>query len=189
VSLQDFNLQSLLDADSAAETRFLAELKDLVFRISRRQYRLSHPDSEDVLAQILEKLWKNDREALRRWRNDSPLETYLAVVTNRFCLMRLRSAKRLPPTTGIEELESIAALAPSDTGESIERWKRCKEALAGLPDRDRRIIEMRYLSGLEYDAIMTQLGISHGAARKALHAALERLRNELRRQAPEYFGR
>lgn len=189
MSLRDFDLGALLNADAAAETRFLAELKDLVFRISRRQYRFSQPDSEDLLAQILEKLWKNDREALRRWRNDSPLETYLAVVTNRFCLMRLRSAKRSPLAAEFEGVGTTAAVAPADAGDAVERWELCQAALAGLPLRDRRIIEMRYLSGLEYGDIVTRLGLTHGAARKALHTALERLRNELRRRAPEYFGR
>jgi len=188
VSLRDFDLQALLNGEAAAEGRFLAALKGLVFRIARNQYRFAPADSEDVLGQIVEKLWKNDREALRRWRNDSPLETYLAVVANRFCLMRMRAAKRAPSPAGLEELDAIPARA-TDPEAAVERWEACKAALAALPGRDRDIIEMRYLSGLEYEEIVARLGISHGAARKALHTALERLRAELRRRAPEFFGR
>jgi RNA polymerase sigma factor (sigma-70 family) len=189
MSLRDFDLHALLSGQAASEALFLAALKDLVFRIARNQYRFAPADAEDLLGQIVEKLWRNDREALRRWRNDSPLETYLAVVTNRFCLMRLRAAKRAPSTSGLETLESLPAGASSQAGAVAERWESCKSALAALPERDRSLIEMRYLSGLEYDEIVARLGISHGAARKALHTALERLRVELRRRAPDLFGR
>jgi RNA polymerase sigma factor (sigma-70 family) len=162
-------------------------VKSLVFRIAQRQYRFSREDAEDVLAQMLEKLWENDGDALRRWRGESPLETYLAVVANRFCLMRIRARKRLRETQ-TDDADRVPAAASEDPLLGRERWEACRAALARLSERDRQIIEMRYRSDLDYDQIVSRLSfVTAGAARKALHTALERLRVELRRSAPEFF--
>ena len=186
MSLQETDIRAVLGGDSAAAERFLADLKTLVFRIARRQYRFSLEDSEDVLAQMLEKLWDNDGDALRRWRGDSPLETYLAVVANRFCLMRMRARKRVPETDE-HDADRLPSAPIPDPVIGRERWEACRAALERLSERDRQIIEMRYRSDLDYKQIVAQLGLTPGAARKALHTALERLRVELRGSAPEFF--
>lgn len=186
MSLEETDIRAVLRGDSVAAERFLADLKTLVFRIARRQYRFSLEDAEDVLAQMLEKLWDDDGDALRRWRGESPLETYLAVVANRFCLMRIRARKR-----SLEMEEDDTDRVPAATSEDPligrERWEACRAALSRLAERDRHIIEMRYQSDLDYEQIVSRLGLSAGAARKALHTALARLRVELRRSAPEFF--
>lgn len=188
MSLEETDIQAVLAGGSPAAARFLADLKQLVFRIARRQYRFSPEDSEDVLAQLIEKLWENDGDALRRWRGDSPLPIYLAVVANRFCLMRLRTRKRSIEAHDDDEAERVPAPAAADPVLARERWAACRAALERLAERDRRIIEMRYLADLGYDEIVSGLGGTHGAARKALHTALDRLRADLRRNAPDFFG-
>jgi RNA polymerase sigma factor (sigma-70 family) len=188
VSLADIDLRKVLDGHGPSTERFVAELKARALAIARRQYRFSQPESEDVAAQVAMRLWQNDLEALRRFRGEAPLETYLAVVVNRECLMRLR-ARRRSPVDAVDSLPAGAAVdPPEDRAEARQRWEACAAALARLGERDRSIIGLRYVEGLDYPAIVARLGISNGAARKALHTALQRLRAEILSRSPELLG-
>lgn len=46
---------------------------------------------------------------------------------------------------------------------------------------------MRFTEEQEYPAIMRTFDLSHGAARKALHTAIRRLRAQMQAIAPELF--
>ena len=52
-------------------------------------------------------------------------------------------------------------------------------AVAGLGDRDRELVSLRYGSELEYGEIAELLGIGEGAVRTRLWRALSRLRARL----------
>ncbi len=181
MSLSEVDLRSVLAGDAAATEHFVSELRALASKISGGRYRLFDEDAQDVLAQVLLKLWENDREALRRWRNECSLETYLSVVVHRQCLMRLRGQRRSPIAQAEVDPDSIASEPVRDLVERQQEWHTCRDALARLSRRDREIIELRYLEDLEYEQIVARLGITPGAARKALHAALGRLRAKMKK--------
>ena len=69
--------------------------------------------------------------------------------------------------------------------EQLQRLYR--EAREALPERDRRLIQLRFVEDKDYDAITAELELSPGAARKAVHTAIARLRERLRQLAPELF--
>ena len=54
-----------------------------------------------------------------------------------------------------------------------------RQALAGLPDRQRRVVVMRYYLDLSADQVAEVMGIRAGAVRMLSHRALAHLRSEL----------
>ena len=54
--------------------------------------------------------------------------------------------------------------------------------LETLPERDRRIVEMRFLDGLTQSEIAGEVGVSQVQVSRLLRAALDRLRRPLTRE-------
>jgi RNA polymerase sigma-B factor len=51
-----------------------------------------------------------------------------------------------------------------------------------LPDRDRRIVEMRFIHGMTQSEIAGEVGVSQVQVSRLLRAALERMRRPLTRE-------
>ena len=80
--MDDIRLDRVLDGESREVERFVGALEGLALRIARAQYRFSREEAEDVWLNVLEKLWRDDAAALRRWSGRGSLRAYLAVVIN-----------------------------------------------------------------------------------------------------------
>jgi RNA polymerase sigma factor (sigma-70 family) len=86
--------------------------------------------------------------------------------------------RRARERLGVRLTEPGAAASPQ------EAWldgldDELTQALGGLAEHERRAIELRVLSDLDYSAIASELGISPGAARVRVFRGLERLRKQL----------
>jgi RNA polymerase sigma-70 factor (ECF subfamily) len=53
-----------------------------------------------------------------------------------------------------------------------------RQALARLPDEQRRVIEMHWFAGLPLPEVATALSVSLSAVKVRAHRAYERLRND-----------
>lgn len=102
----------------------------------------------------------------RRFRGDGPLEAWLwRIVVN----SARRTAVRKPPGGFPEEWSDDAPAALVDV----------RAAVAGLPERQRLALFLRYYADLDYDAIATALGVSVGTVGATLNAARANLRGLL----------
>lgn len=122
--------------------------------------------SEECFAWLREILRHNVVDAIRRYRD-----------------ARKREAAR--------EVSLAAALGPGDRalvdghrlpeGSAIRREEAAvlKDSMARLPDDYRRVLELRYWSGMSFVAMAPELGRSPDAVRKLWYRALERLQGEL----------
>jgi RNA polymerase sigma-70 factor (ECF subfamily) len=72
---------------------------------------------------------------------------------------------------------SLAATAEPDAAAAIDSQR----LLAGLPERQRRIVEEISLEGRRAAEVAARLGMSEGAVRVALHRALKALAAAYRR--------
>lgn len=81
----------------------------------------------------------------------------------------------------IATMRDLACSAPSPEERLLweEQVAQLLGAMAGLPDRDREIIGLRYGSGLDSAAVAEVLGIKEAAVRTRLWRALARLRGLL----------
>ncbi len=185
--LDQIDHRKLLNDDRATLDRFLEGLEALALRVARHQYRFRPDEAEDILVEVASKLWESDKAALRAWRGQGSLRTYLLTIVHRFCLMEVRRRKRRSAEQATDSLDAFQAAAEPIPLEQEQLRRVYRKATANLPSRDRRLLQMRFLEEQDYPAITSELGISHGAARKAVHTALNRLRERLREIAPEYF--
>src|SRR6266508_6284413 len=89
---------------------------------------------------------------------------------------RRRSVERAAPLSPPSLLDS-AAVAATANG---HRESGAVEAIvAGLPERQRLVLFLRYYADLDYDAIATALGVKPGTVAATLHAARAALRRQL----------
>jgi RNA polymerase sigma factor (sigma-70 family) len=81
--------------------------------------------------------------------------------------------------------QQAAAMQEIDRLPESEGWQALSpvldEALARLRSRDREVLVLRFLDGLNLDALARSQGISTAAAQKRVERALERLREKLRK--------
>ena len=186
--LDSIDHRKLLGDDRATVASFLGELKRLTLWIARRRYRFTDDGAEEILLEVVGKLWDKDKAALRAWRGDGSLSTYITSIVHRCCLMELRKRKRRDGELPVEQLDVFPAEREPAAIEAEQLRQTCARALADLPERDQGLIHMRFVEERGYDEITASLEISHGAARKAVHTAVRRLREKMQGIAPEFFG-
>jgi RNA polymerase sigma-70 factor (ECF subfamily) len=112
--------------------------------------------------------------ALHRYRPDDRFRSWLFAIAHNTIL----DARRREHTTTPLTIE-LALVDPSPRPEECAlmhlELERLEEALGGLPEDDRRVLELRR-SGLRGHEIGEVLGIGHAAARQRQARALSRLR-------------
>jgi RNA polymerase sigma-70 factor, ECF subfamily len=106
-------------------------------------------------------------------------QAWLYKVAHNVCLTKQRSYRRRSRVERPEDIQSIEEFiaAPDEHGDEL---LGIEDALAGLPDQQRRAILLREWQGLSYREVATEMGLSQGAvetlifrARRSLAAALE----------------
>lgn len=73
----------------------------------------------------------------------------------------------------------LPADVPTREAPTDPRIERMRQAIAGLPDGHREVIELRLAHDLSYEEIAETLGIPLGTVRSRLHHAMARLRRSV----------
>jgi RNA polymerase sigma-70 factor (ECF subfamily) len=66
--------------------------------------------------------------------------------------------------------------SPEESFEGVERWQAFGRALRSLPTQQATAFTLRYLEGLDLDAIAEAMGIERGTVRIHLYRALQKLK-------------
>jgi RNA polymerase sigma-70 factor (ECF subfamily) len=74
------------------------------------------------------------------------------------------------------ELGSPPAPSPEESFAGVERWRALGHALRSLPAQQATAFSLRYLEGLELDAIAEAMAIGRGTVRIHLYRALKKLK-------------
>jgi RNA polymerase sigma-70 factor (ECF subfamily) len=145
---------------------------------------VSDADVDEVVAEVYLALLRRERLLLRRYDPAFRLSTYLGVIcrteVGRFT--RRRTRHRAAPLEGDGGLVAHGAAQPLDVLAQAERAQALgalRAALAELPTRDRLLLSLRYLEGLDYRAIGQALGLHAESVGQLLHRAKERLADRL----------
>lgn len=182
--------QELVRAVCAGQAGSAEELvgryRGLAVGLAVGRFGFSPGDAEDVFQDLLARLWQQDFKALRAWRGQGKLSTYLTVIVTRMCLERRR---RGGSESHLEDQPEVASSDPQPEALAAERERAAaaRQALATLAPRDRLLLTLRFVDECSPQHMAPLLGLTSGACRKAVHDALARLRRAMRESKPELF--
>jgi RNA polymerase sigma factor (sigma-70 family) len=172
--------QALTDSELVARCRAgdqeaWAELVDrfsrYVYAISVQAFRLSDADAEDVFQEVFARAYQH----LDGLRDDAAVRPWLAQLTRRLCIDRLRASARERPTAD-EELELAGS---EETLTLLEEALTVHEALAEIPEHCREILDRFFARDESYKTIGEVLDLPSGTIASRISRCLARLRELL----------
>ena len=95
--------------------------------------------------------------------------------------LRARKSRRADMEQDLDEVFELQDLRPSPERSSIEAGRRriIQDAMAELPDEQRRAIELTYFAGLSHSEIALQTGLPIGTVKTSIRLGVIRLRELL----------
>ena len=159
----------------AGDQQAWAELVDrfsrYVYAISVQAFRLSDADAEDVFQEVFARAYQH----LDSLRDDAAVRPWLAQLTRRLCIDRLRASARERPTAD-EELELAGS---EETLTLLEEALTVHEALAEVPEHCREILDRFFARDESYKTIGDALDLPSGTIASRISRCLARLRELL----------
>ena len=161
-------LQRCLDGDSSAWEEFLGRYRPLLERTVRYTflrcvYRIPHADVENVVQDLLARLYEKDCRRLRTYQGRCPFPAWLKSLAVRITLNTIRDEK-LRGRFGGGELEDLGLQAAPDAAEERapeerEEIRRLDALLDSLGPLQKTVLKMFYYDGLSYRQISASLKI------------------------------
>jgi RNA polymerase sigma-70 factor (ECF subfamily) len=155
----------------------LAECGPLAYRVARGVLR-NTADAEDVAQEALLRAYRK----FDRLRDRNRFRAWLARITFRLALDRLRSGKRreLRDTLWSQPEHQPRAATAEDLAASSEFQAHLDNALAELPEKLRLVLLLAAMEGHTIDEIASMLGISTGTVKSRIFYARRQLAEKLR---------
>lgn len=162
------------------------EFKEKWLPLSDRFYRVafyileSGPDAEDVVQDLYVKLWDMKD---RLGGVEKPASFGITLVKN-MCMDRIRraGAHAAEPIENARLPEALDSPSPDSEYIGREKLGLLRKIISELPERQRKVLQMRVFDGAEYKEIAAVTGLSElnlrvllSTARKTLKQKLDRL--------------
>jgi RNA polymerase sigma-70 factor (ECF subfamily) len=156
--------------------RFLGLIVHVVDHTTKaRNIPLGADERDDLCAEVLLTLIRNDFAVLRHFRGQSSLATYLTVIARRVVVHEI--LKRVPPQQPLSEsVEAEASSEVADALQRIEDREEIEQLLQELPARDAEIVRMYHLEGKSYREISQSTGVAQNTIGPVLSRARTRMR-------------
>ena len=156
--------------------------KDYYQRLSvycRKSFGLSEDDTEDMVQEILLKVYKNRAAYSKKYS----FSTWIYTVARNTCIDFLRKIQNFH-TTGFEE-EKIVQFpdrktpTPEDAAADNELRTYIADFIEGLSSEDRELVHLKMYEELPYREIAAIIGLPEGTAKYRIHAIRKQLRQFL----------
>ena len=131
--------------------------------------------AKDVLQDIFLKLWQK-RDELAKVEN---LEAFAIRMTRNRCLDVIRTRRTVSMEVVKKNRLSGEDCSDTDYLESADTTSLVKRIIAGLPDLQRTVIQLRDIEQLEYDEIAEATELNVNAIRVNLSRARKKVRDEI----------
>jgi RNA polymerase sigma factor (sigma-70 family) len=170
-TLSDRELVSRCRAgDQQAWNELVERFSRYVYAIAIQAFRLSDADAEDVFQEVFARAYQH----LGKLRDDSAVRPWLAQLTRRLCIDRLRANSRERPVSDDELISgSEETLALLDEALTVH------EALAAAPEHCREILDRFFARDESYKTIGEALDLPAGTIASRISRCLRRLRELL----------
>ena len=157
--------------DQQAWAELVERFSRYVYAICVQAFRLPEHDAEDVFQEVFARTY----EHLGKLRDDSAVRPWLAQLTRRLCIDRLRTSARERPATEDE----LADAGTEETLALLEEALDVHEALAETPEHCREILDRFFARDESYRTIGEALDLPSGTIASRISRCLGRLRELL----------
>ena len=160
--------------DPAAWNELVERFSRYVYAICTQGFRLAEHDAEDVFQDVFTRVYTH----IDRLRDDEAFRPWLAQLTRRTCIDRLRSGARESPVEELEPPEMDETLATLDESLAIH------EAMADLSDNCRDILDRFFAQDESYRTIGEALDLPAGTIASRISRCLDKLKASLEENPP-----
>src|SRR5919204_558699 len=155
------------DGDEQAWAELVERFSRYVYAIAVQAFRLREHDAEDVFQEVFARAY----EHLDSLREDEAVRPWIAQLTRRLCIDRLRAASREQPMA--EEQEPAEA---DETVAKLDEAFAVHQALAVLPEHCREILDRFFARDESYRTIGEALELPPGTIASRISRCLVKLR-------------
>ena len=170
VELSDGQLVARCRAgDHEAWNELVDRFSRYVYAIAVQAFKLPEHDAEDVFQEVFTRAY----EHLHKLRDDDAIRPWLAQLTRRLCIDRLRAGAQEQPEDLVEPTDVDDTIARLDDALAVH------EALATLPDGCQDILDRFFAQDESYRMISEALDLPTGTIASRISRCLVKLRGEL----------
>jgi RNA polymerase sigma factor (sigma-70 family) len=157
--------------DQEAWNALVERFSRYVYAIATQGFRLRDHDAEDVFQEVFAKVY----ERLDSLRSDEAIQPWIAQLTRRVCVDRIRAGSREEPT---EESE-LAADPDEDILTRLDEALDVHDAMVGLPENCREILDRFFARDESYRTIGEALELPAGTIASRISRCLVKLKDQL----------
>jgi RNA polymerase sigma-70 factor, ECF subfamily len=155
--------------DDDAWRELVERFSRYVYAIAVQGFRLSQQDAEDVFQDVFARVY----ERLGSLRDDDAVRPWIAQLTRRVCIDRLRAGSRDSDTA----LADLPEQPAEDTLSALEEAFDVHEAMAELPQNCQQILDRFFACDESYRTIGDNLGLPAGTIASRISRCLDKLRD------------
>ena len=155
--------------DPQAWNELVDRFSRYVYAISVQAFKLSEHDAEDVFQEVFARAY----EHLHQLRDDDAIRPWLAQLTRRLCIDRLRASAQEQPEELVEPSGADDTIARLDDALAVH------DALGILPDSCQDILDRFFARDESYRTISEALDLPSGTIASRISRCLGKLRLEM----------
>ena len=152
--------------DERAWNELVERFSRYVYAIAAQGFQMREHDAEDVFQEVFARVY----DRLDTLRDDSAIRPWIAQLTRRVCLDRLAAGSREEPAGEIVAPDVETTIAELDEAFAV------REAMAGLSEDCREVLDRFFCRDETYRTIGEALGIPSGTIASRISRCLGRLR-------------
>ena len=163
--------------DQAAWNELVNRFSRYVYAITSRVYRLSQHDAEDVFQDVFTRTF----EHLDDLRDDAAVRPWIATLTRRLCVDKLRGGGR-------EQLveEPLDDAGADDGLAELDEAMAVHEAMKALPEHCAEVLDRFFTRDESYKTIGEALDLPPGTIASRISRCLTKLKNQLEGRKPRF---
>lgn len=172
----EFTLRRAQKGDPQAFEQLVTPHEQMLWRVCWH-YTHHQEDAADCLQEAMLKAWR----AIKTYRGDCSLSSWLYRIASTVCLDFLRRQKRLPETESADEMAEDgftpvdSSPTPDEAVIRAESADHLRAAIDSLPGDMRTVIILYALQGLGYEEIAASLQISVGTVKSRINRARQKI--------------
>lgn len=169
-------ISELLRTDPDKGFRLLVEAYSQKLYWHIRRLVILHEDADDALQNTFINAWK----AMREFRNESSLYTWLYTIATNEALTQINKRKRAS-SVSIDDLRSYfeSSHEGSTWFDGDEAIIKLQNAILKLPEKQRIVFNMKYFDEMTYEDMSAVLKTSEGALKASYHHAVKKIEKML----------